>query len=106
MPARPSGDSSKSASTNCLCKSRSDDMVELRTQVSLLGLGNEYAQRRNIRIPLDQSRYTPEEPHRKAIQVPNGLAYVLVMGIDQHLPVPDLTGDVARQVHFFHCCTG
>lgn len=63
----------------------SESMMHLHDPLGFVGLGQQYFERRQIRIPFDQRRLESETLNRKGVELPDFFRHRMVMGVDEEL---------------------
>ena len=59
--------------------------MHLHDALGFVGLGQQYFESRQIRIPFDQRRLASETLDRKGVEPPDLLRYRMIMGVDEEL---------------------
>src|SRR6185312_16423681 len=88
-----------SASTKCICSSRSASTMHLHHAIRFVRLCGEHTERRDVRVPLDERRHRTEALERRGIQHPHFIAHRRVVRVDANVALADAPHAVASKMH-------
>src|SRR5689334_15258263 len=91
---------SSNAAVKHICRSRSASMPRLQYSVCLVCLSGKHRQRRNVRVPLDESRNMAEPVDSSGIELPHGVAHRRVVRVDENLAALKGASTVTGEMHF------
>src|SRR4051812_8368285 len=87
-------ESSLSAAANAPCISRSETTHLSHNLVGAPALGHEGRERWNVRVPFDERGQRAEAIHRVSIQLPDRIANLRTMVIDEHIAGTGVAGQM------------
>src|SRR5260370_2291506 len=94
--------SSKTAAQKRSCNSRSGSTARLQNLIRLVRLSNEYLERGNVGIPLDERRDAAKAFQRKCVQIPYRVADVSIVSVDAELAAADTVDRMTRKMDLLH----
>src|SRR5687768_3024258 len=93
---------SRTALAKAYCRSRSDSTDLLQPIIRSTRLGDQHAERGDVRVPFDQGRHGAAVLQRKFVELPHGGAYMGRVRVDQDLAAVKAVDRMSRQMDFAH----